>query len=122
MGERPAGAPALNPVPVEISRANQWDVAIRWSDGHAAVYPALYLRRACCCAVCVEGGGGGGGGDDIDPEVHPLAIHAVGTYAIQFEWSDGHAAGVYPYDYLRGLCPCAACRSAGATDSETPRR
>ena len=108
MGARPAGPPALKPVPVEISRANQWDVAIRWSDGHEAVYPALYLRRACCCAVCLEGGGG----DDVDPDVHPLAIRAVGTYAIQFDWSDGHAAGVYPYDYLRGLCPCQECRRA----------
>jgi DUF971 family protein len=112
VGERSAGPPALNPVPVEISRANQWDVAIRWSDGHAAVYPALYLRRACCCAVCVEGDAG----DDVDPGVHPLAIHAVGTYAIQFEWSDGHAAGVYPYDYLRGLCPCRECRRTGGRE------
>jgi DUF971 family protein len=118
VGERPAGPSALNPVPVEITRENQWDVSIRWSDGHAAVYPALYLRRACCCAVCVEGSGGEGGGEsNIDPEVHPLAIHAVGTYAIQFEWSDGHAAGVYPYDYLRGLCPCPECRRP---DAQTP--
>ena len=99
------------PVPVEITRANEWDVAIRWSDGHEAVYPALYLRHRCCCAVCLERPAGEP--DDVDADVHPLAIRAVGTYAIQFEWSDGHATGVYSYEYLRGLCPCSACRGGG---------
>jgi len=40
-----------------------------------------------------------------------VAINAVGGYAIQFEWSDGHAAGLYSYDYLRGICPCPTCAS-----------
>lgn len=110
MGEWPARATAgelsavANPVPLEISRANEWDVRIRWSDGHDAVYPARYLRIHCCCAVCTAPA-------DVaaDEDVHPLAIHAVGGYAIQFYWSDGHAAGVYSYDYLRGICPCATC-------------
>jgi DUF971 family protein len=101
----------VEPVPVEITRANTWDVSIRWSDGHVAVYPAAYLRRACCCAVCLERPAGDEEVDEtLDPDVHPLAIHAVGSYAIHFEWSDGHATGVYPYAYLRGLCPCAECR------------
>lgn len=111
MGERSVGSPTLKPVPsvpIEITRANAADVAIRWSDGHEAVYPALLLRRACCCAPCLERPEDTG--DTLDPDVHPLAIHAVGTYAIQFEWSDGHAAGVYSYEYLRGLCPCQECR------------
>jgi len=46
-----------------------------------------------------------------DEDVHPVAINAVGDYAIQFEWSDGHAAGLYSYDYLRGICPCPTCAS-----------
>jgi len=112
VGERAAGSPTLKPVlpvPIEITRANAWDVAVRWSDGHEAVYPALYLRRACCCAPCLERPVGQGD-ETLDPEVHPLAIHAVGTYAIHFAWSDGHGAGVYSYEYLRGLCPCRQCR------------
>ena len=114
MGEHPAGSPTLKPiapvppVPVKITRANAWDVAVRWSDGHEAVYPALYLRRACCCAPCLERPGDAD--ETPDSDVHPLAIHAIGTYAIQFEWSDGHGAGVYSYAYLRGLCPCPQCR------------
>jgi DUF971 family protein len=109
MGELAARSP-LNVVPLEITRANQWDIAIRWSDGHAGVYPAPYLRRHCCCAVCLERTFGDG---DLPADVHPLAIHAVGTYAVHFEWSDGHSAGIYSYDYLRGLCPCETCRRTG---------
>ena len=26
-------------------------------------------------------------------------------------WSDGHR-GVYPWDYLRGACPCAVCKGS----------
>jgi len=120
VGEHAAGSatlkpvPPVPPVPIEITRANAADVAIRWSDGHEAVYPALYLRQACCCAPCLERPSGEGGGDadkTLDRDVHPLAIHAIGTYAIQFEWSDGHSAGVYSYEYLRALCPCHECRS-----------
>jgi DUF971 family protein len=44
-----------------------------------------------------------------EADVHPLAITAVGGYAIQFDWSDGHNTGVYSYDYLRGICPCPHC-------------
>lgn len=29
--------------------------------------------------------------------------------AFQLSWSDGHH-GLYPYDYLRGWCPCAGCQ------------
>jgi len=94
---------ATKPVPLEVTRANQCDVRIRWSDGHDAVYPAPYLRERCPCAICQKAD---------SPEhagVQLLAIAAVGQYAIQLAWSDGHAAGVYSYDYLRGICPCSQC-------------
>ncbi|MFN7960046.1 MAG: DUF971 domain-containing protein [Thermoanaerobaculia bacterium] len=34
--------------------------------------------------------------------------------ALRLTWSDGHSAD-YPYDYLRGYCPCALCQGHGAT-------
>jgi DUF971 family protein len=99
---------ATRPVPLEITRANAADVRVRWSDGHDAVYPALYLRQRCPCAVCQTARG------PEDADVHPLAITAVGGYAIQLEWSDGHSTGVYSYDYLRAICPCRICAEGGA--------
>jgi DUF971 family protein len=111
VGERAARPPArrcaltstTKPVPLAISRDGDWDVRIRWSDGHDAVYPASYLRQRCPCAVCQAAVGA------QEADVHPLAITAVGGYAIQFDWSDGHNTGVYSYDYLRGICPCPRC-------------
>ena len=28
---------------------------------------------------------------------------------LRIAWSDGHI-GIYPWDYLRGACPCATCK------------
>ena len=36
-------------------------------------------------------------------------IRGVGNYAIEFRWHDGHSTGIYTFEYLRSLCPCAAC-------------
>lgn len=43
------------------------------------------------------------------PDVSPLAIEPVGRYALRFQWSDGHATGIYTFEYLRELCPCPSC-------------
>jgi DUF971 family protein len=32
-----------------------------------------------------------------------VRIQAVGRYAIQIEWSDGHGSGIYPFKRLREL-------------------
>ena len=46
------------------------------------------------------------------------SIEAVGNYAIRIVWRDGHSTGIYPFQYLRDICPCPACRSTDA--SRTP--
>lgn len=35
----------------------------------------------------------------------------VGKYTIQFLWSDGHFTGIFPFDILRELCQCDACKA-----------
>ena len=80
---------------------------IRWKDGAASEYPPRYLRLMCPCAGCVDEFTGR---PLVNPasvpwEVHPLAIHWVGDYAIRFDWSDGHHTGIYPFDYLRDISP-----------------
>ena len=37
------------------------------------------------------------------------AIKPVGNYAISLAFSDGHATGIYRYDFLREICPCERC-------------
>ena len=98
--------------PVEIAPTE--DAArlrIRWADGHVSEYPPRHLRLNCRCAICVDERTGApllepGG---VPQDVYPLAIRRVGRYALRFEWSDGHDTGIYPFELLRAICPCAAC-------------
>jgi DUF971 family protein len=46
------------------------------------------------------------------PNAKLMEIRPVGNYAIEFRWEDGHSTGIYAYDYLRSLCPCADCKAS----------
>ena len=96
------------PVPAEISRANDYDVKIRWQGGHESVYPARELRLACPCAGCVDEMTGQLRliASSVPQNVYPLKINLVGRYAISIDWSDGHNTGIYAFEYLRQRCPC----------------
>jgi DUF971 family protein len=97
-------------IPVEIGRANQYDVKIRWQDGHESVYPARELRLACPCAGCVDEVTGQLRliATSVPQNVYPLKIDLVGRYAINIQWSDGHNTGIYSYEKLRKMCPCCS--------------
>lgn len=84
---------------------------IEWEDGHVSEYEPRQLRLVCPCAGCVdEMTGERVLTDAMVPEsVHPEEIRYVGRYALQFFWSDGHSTGIYPFRYLRELCPCREC-------------
>jgi DUF971 family protein len=85
---------------------------LTWSDGHVAEYPYDYLRGFCPCAGCQGHAAGPLEFKAPAQPVEPLNIEPVGNYALSFHWSDGHATGIYRYDFLRELCPCDACRAA----------
>lgn len=91
--------------PLEITRANEHDVKIRWKDGRDIVYPARFLRLECPCAMCVDELTGMRRLEEssVPGDVHPVAIHPVGRYAIQIYWSDGHSTGIYTWERLREL-------------------
>lgn len=100
-------------IPQAIHRADD-AVTITWAEGHVGVYPARDLRLACQCASCQEEMTGR---PLLDPaavpaDIVPLRISLVGAYAIRIDWSDGHGTGIYTYDLLASLCPCAACAAA----------
>lgn len=92
------------------------DVVVEWSDGHRSVYSNKALREACPCALCVGAFNPTGGPralpvvPDIPEDVRAVKCRIVGLYAIAFTWNDGHDSGIYPYDYLRRLCECDACK------------
>ena len=84
------------------------ELAIAWSDGTESFLPLETLRRACPCAAC-------GGEPDVlgRRELPPVSFTAasfvlegfvaVGGYALQLRWGDGHSTGIFSFDYLRKL-------------------
>lgn len=92
--------------PAEVGpTADGTQLRIRWRDGGVSDYPPRYLRLSCPCAGCVEEMTGRPllVPASVPMDVHPLRIEYVGDYAIRFDWSDGHATGIYPFTYLREI-------------------
>ena len=108
--------------PLEIGRAGQHDLKIRWADGHESVYPARELRLKCPCAGCIDEMTGQMRviATSVAQDVHPLKIDLVGRYAVSILWSDGHNTGIYSFEKLRKLCPC--CRSTQQSAHSTQER
>ena len=84
------------------------EVAIVWDDGLESYLTFERLRAASPSASNqgeqdVLGNRYGGDGPKSFPGVRVLGWEKVGNYAIRFEFSDGHASGLYSYDYLRTL-------------------
>jgi DUF971 family protein len=117
------------PTDVKVHVTSRAGVDIVWADGHASHYDFAYLREQCPCALC----------DDLrqkkdqqknqsfadpapvlqsaelpmfKPRPGARAAKTVGHYALQIDFTDGHSAGIFSYDYLRTICPCAQCASS----------
>jgi DUF971 family protein len=88
---------------------------IRWRDGHVSEYEPRHLRLNCRCAGCIDEYSGRPLLDphSVPADVYPLAIRYVGRYALQFDWSDGHTTGIYPFELLREICLCEECTPRG---------
>ena len=91
--------------PIAIEQEGERGLRIRWADDHESVYLVRDLRLACGCASCVDEWSGQNrlDPDSIPEDIFPRQIHAVGRYAIQFDWSDGHNTGIFNFKLLRKL-------------------
>jgi DUF971 family protein len=96
----------MEPVDIQIIGT---ELALKWADGSENFVALERLRRACPCAGCQ-------GERDVMGNLHkgpdlPLSpasfilrnLQRIGTYAVQPVWGDGHATGLYSFDYLRAL-------------------
>ncbi len=85
------------------------ELAIRWEDGTESYIKLETLRRLCPCATCkgemdIMGNVYKGPEQSLGPESFQLRrLVNVGTYAVQPIWADGHATGIYSFEYLRRL-------------------
>ena len=113
------------PASVKIHVSNGAGVDIGWADGHASHFDFPYLRDHCPCATCnderekkeslAESSPGFASSPALPmfkPKPKAQSAQAVGQYAIQISFSDGHSTGIYSYDLLRSICPCVECSSA----------
>lgn len=101
----------IQPIGVTADR-NERVLIIKWSDGRESRYSFAGLRAVCPCVECKGGHAYMGQPPDvekvraaIDPNLNLEQVQAVGSYAIQFNWSDGHYTGIYTWDYLRQADP-----------------
>jgi DUF971 family protein len=117
-----------DPKSVKVHLTEGTGVDIEWTDGHLSEYTFLFLRDACPCAMCDDERkkSGRAPGTKTKPKPGelpmfkaapvPVSAEGVGKYAIKFKWSDGHELGIYSWNWLREICPCAECertRKAG---------
>jgi DUF971 family protein len=126
--------PRKKPTAVKIHVSTGAGVDITWADGHASHYDFPYLRDACPCATCNDEREKKAAEESpaakaarasvaplpasspllpmFKPKARANSATSVGSYAIQINFSDGHNTGIYSYEQLRMICPCAACAAA----------
>jgi prepilin-type processing-associated H-X9-DG protein len=110
------------PARVKVHVTTGEGVEIAWADGHASRYDFPYLRDECPCAVCnderLKKDNVKSKGMLVLPmykeRVKARAAKAVGNYALQIDFSDGHGTGIFSFEFLRSICPCTECVKARA--------
>ncbi|HXP22795.1 MAG TPA: DUF971 domain-containing protein [Candidatus Sulfotelmatobacter sp.] len=111
------------PTDVKVHVKTGAGVDIAWADGHTSHFDFAFLRENCPCASCNDERGKKESLRAMDLPTSPLlpmykpkaraqSATQVGNYAIQINFTDGHSTGIFSYDYLRSLCPCAECAKA----------
>jgi DUF971 family protein len=112
---------AVTPEKVRVLMTEGKGLEIDWADGHKSAWSFAWLREACPCATCVDERKAEGRKPGqpkpkpatllpmYTPPPKPESAHAVGRYAIQFNWADGHSGGIYSWEYLRRVCQCPEC-------------
>ena len=101
-------------IATRIALASPGQLSIDWDDGHKSTISLKTLRDNCPCASCK--------GETVllrtytpapTPELpgkYALkSAEQVGYYALQLQWGDGHATGIYTWQLLRSLCECPLC-------------
>jgi len=96
-------------IPKKIKVKEKTFLVIIWEDDRESIIPLKYLRDECPCATCK--------GETvllktyrppakkiITPEMYEIKnIEAVGEYAIQITWKDGHNTGIYSWEFLQEI-------------------
>ena len=92
---------------VEIQQIGE-EIAVLWPDGAESYFHPEFLRQHSPSAdnvgeVDILGQRHGGDGPKLFPGVKVLGWERIGNYAVRFRFSDGHATGIFSWEYLREL-------------------
>jgi DUF971 family protein len=117
--------PRKQPTSIKVHVSTGEGLEVVWSDAHSSKYGFAYLRDNCPCAMCNDerekksqhGAPTASPLPMYKPRVTASGATAVGNYAIQFQFSDSHATGIYSFGHLREICPCDACARAFRSQS-----
>jgi ATP-binding protein involved in chromosome partitioning len=95
--------PRTDVVDIAISREDA-TVTITFGDGAEGRFDLVEMRVHCPCAGCRGAREQGrvpwpppGG----DPTITIADAELVGAYGLGVTWSDGHTAGIYPWEAMR---------------------
>ena len=100
---------------IRDARIEGSELLLDWGDGHHSALPLALLRAKCPCATCREFRAAPPDPFRVLSASEAAAapaledIEPVGRYGIRPVWFDGHNTGIFTYEYLRQLCPCAEC-------------
>lgn len=88
--------------PVEIG-FDDHHVLMKWKNEHQSKFNSRKLRFLCPCASCVSEVTGKRmiKLEDVSDHLHPTGFRPMGRYGVQISWSDGHATGIYTFNYLK---------------------
>ena len=83
----------------------QQTLEITWPEGTVKLLPYLMVRSECPCATCRNEWTGERVLDtaSIPADLKLTGMENIGTYAVQFAWSDGHSSGIFTWETLRYL-------------------
>jgi DUF971 family protein len=100
----------IRPINVTADRKKRM-LTIEWNDGRQCHYSFAGIRAVCPCVMCQGGHENMGRPADKllltkaqNKDLNLEAVSAVGSYAIQFSWNDGHDSGIYTWEYLYDAC------------------
>lgn len=98
-------ASGLKTTPIGFRCRDPHTLSILWEDGHHDDFNVRDLRLACRCALCIDEMSGRKllEPKSVKPDVIPQEIVSIGSYAIRFNWSDGHNSGIYSFNDLRAI-------------------
>jgi len=92
--------------PTRIDPLTSTEISLEWNTGERYAVPYKEIRFHCPCAACVDEHTGQRTikRESVPEDIKPVAVQLVGRYAVQINWSDRHATGMYHFERLHELC------------------